>query len=107
MKTQMKKAVTDVNDLLFKGKIKKVEYLAMNMFGWMRNESIAKCIDEMNTNHYGRAKWADPDKKKNMPYRIFMLLDTDSDYNTSPAIESLGISENGIPTLLVVDTYKD
>jgi hypothetical protein len=99
--------VKSFNDhLVFTRKIEKIEYLAMNMFGWIRNPSLDKCIEGMQTNHYGRAKWADGEIK-DVPYRIFMLLDTDSDYNVSSAIESLGFSENGIPTVLIADTYKD
>ena len=104
--------VKSLNDhLVFTGRIKKVEYLAMNMFGWARHSTIEKCVEEMKTNHYGRAKWSDEEKRKetfkDVPYRIFMIFDTDSNYSVSPAIESLGFSENGIPTLLIADTYKD
>jgi|TARA_R100001244_G_C5151758_1_gene129743 hypothetical protein len=122
MKTQIEKieekyalninGVKSFNDhLVFTRKIKKIEYLAMNMFGWIRNPSLDKCVEEMKTNHYGRAKWSDEEKReetfKDVPYRIFMLLDTDSDYSVSSAVESLGFSENGIPTVLIADTYKD
>lgn len=117
MKTQIEKieekyalninGVKSFNDhLVFTRKIENIEYLAMNMFGWIRNPSLEKCVEEMKTNCFDRARWSD-EEIKDVPYRIFMLLDTDSDYSVSPAIESLGFSENGIPTVLIADTYKD
>ena len=108
METQIIQSVIDVNSHLFKGEcaIQKVKYLAINVFGWVRCDTVDECIAEMTTNHKGRAKWADPKTKKNMPYRIFMLFDDDSRYTVSPSTSSLGLSENGIPTLLIADTYN-
>ena len=78
-----------------------IAYIGINAFGWVVENTIEECINGIKETN---RKWSDVDAK-DMPYRIFMVLNSTTNYNIAMGVEIMGKSDRGYQSILIEDTY--
>jgi hypothetical protein len=104
------KDIRDINDeigvlnwYIKNNKKEKIAYIGINMFGWVTEDTIEKCITGIKETS---RKWSDV-KAKDLPYRIFMVLNSTTNYNIGMGVEIMGKSDRGYQSILIEDTYPE